>query len=306
MWYELIISLSYLTGGLVYKRAKIPEPPRGDETLVDRLIQDEEVLFDVKKILAQFEQEGMSLSVDDILWRNSHHEQQQQQQMEFTQAGDEVVPVVVTDIVNEENGVDERNCFMNPILDDLTNKQVRGNEESGVVKIVSDVLEEEGGREREEEMMMREILERQQAEVLNRPSLTVSEGVSVVISATVPTVVPTAVPATTATAVPAITATTASTSLHTPSLHPPLPSHNPLTLPSPSSSSSISSAATPSSSTSLNSSQPARKKDKSKKKYNKKNQPKECVVSVDSVISSSQLTYYLICKDSCIDHQFRI
>lgn len=259
------------------------------------------MLFDVKKILAQFEQEGMSLSVDDILWRNSHHEQQQQQQqqMEFTPAGDEVVPVVVTDIVNEENGVDERNCFMNPILDDLTNKQVRGDEESGVVKIVSDVLEEGGGREREEEMMMREILERQQAEVLNRPSLTVSEGVSVVVPATVPTAVP-------ATAVPATTATTASTSLHTPSLHPPLPSHNPSILPSPSSSSPISSAATPSSSTPLSSSQPTRKKDKTKKKYIKKNQPKECVVSVDAVISSSQLAYYLICEDLCVDHQFRI
>ena len=59
----------------MYKRANIPEPPRGDETLVDRLIQDEEVLFDVKKILAQFEQEGMSLSVDDILWRNSRRVQ---------------------------------------------------------------------------------------------------------------------------------------------------------------------------------------------------------------------------------------
>ena len=277
------------------------------------------MLFDVKKILAQFEQEGMSLSVDDILWRNSHHEQQQQQQqMEFTPAGDEVVPVVVTDIVNEENGVDERNCFMNTILDDLTNKQVRGDEESGVVKIVSDVLEEEGGREREEEMMMREILERQQAEVLNRPSPTVSEGVSVVVPATVvpastvvPTVptstsVPTVVPATVPASTTAIPTSTVPPSLHPPSLHTPLPSHNPLTLPSPSSSSSISSAATPSSSTSLSSSQPTRKKDKSKKKYNKKNQPKECVVSVDSVISSSQLTYYLICKDSCVDHQFRI
>ena len=277
------------------------------------------MLFDVKKILAQFEQEGMSLSVDDILWRNSHHEQQQQQQMEFTPAGDEVVPVVVTDIVNEENGVDEMNCFMNPILDDLTNKQVRGDEESGVVKIVSDVLEEGGGREREEEMMMREILERQQAEVLNRPSLTVSEGVSVVVpatavpaSTTVPatapasTTVPTVVPATVPASTTAIPTSTVPPSLHPPSLHPPLPSHNPLTLPSPSSSSSISSAATPSSSTSLSSSQPARKKDKSKKKYNKKNQPKECVVSVDSVISSSQLTYYLICKDSCVDHQFLI
>ena len=253
----------------MYKRANIQEPPRGDETLVDRLIQDEEVLFDVKKILAQFEQEGMSLSVDDILWRNSHNEQQQQQQQQIglPPSGDEVVPVVVTDIVNEENGVDERNCLMNPILDDLTSKQVRGDKESGVVKIVSDVLEEGEGREREEEMRMREILERQQAVALNRPSLVVNEGVGIVV--------PTTVPATTA--IPT-------------SLHPPPPSHIPSILSSP----SVSSAVTPSSSSSLNSSQPTRKKDKTKRKYNKKNQPKECVVSVDSVISSSQLTYYLI------------
>ena len=304
----------------MYKRANIPEPPRGDETLVDRFIQDEEVLFDVKKILAQFEQEGMSLSVDDILWRNSHNEQQQQQQQQIglPPSGDEVVPVVVTDIVNEENGVDERNCLMNPILDDLTSKQVRGDKESGVVKIVSDVLEEGEGREREEEMRMREILERQQAVALNRPSLVMNEGVGVVVPtsvpasvpatiptsipttvpASVPTSVPTTVPATIPTTVPAsVPATTATASVPASvpiaiptSLHPPPPSHIPSILSSP----SVSSAVTPSSSSSLNSSQPTRKKDKTKRKYNKKNQPKECVVSVDSVISSSQLTYYLI------------
>ena len=257
-----------LLGGLVYSRKRAIEPPQENGGLLDSILQEEEVMFDIKKVLAEFQREGVSLSVDDILWRDQFSQKEATDKPEFKPLGEDVTPVIVTNIVT--NHEDSNSFVDNSILEDLTKEltlQRDDSERDGIVRIASDVLDDEFVNHQQEDAFVREMIQKQQAVIVEEDVGVASSLSGVAGSVTSPPLpIPTELPL----------QVTPSTSVESSSLGSPIvPNPTPLrnAFPPPTES------------------QPPRPKPK---KFSKKKQPKECVVSVDSILSSSRTYSFAI------------
>ena len=229
----------------------IEEPPKDDGGILDSLLSSDDGVFDVKKVIAQFQQEGVSLSVDDILWRDRFIQQENQPKEVFTpHSMDDPLPVVVTDITVGDTASSSAHEVS---LEDLRNDLHRTFEE-GVTRIISDVLDEESIRvSQEEEQVLQELLQQQKVVVLEEPVIT---------NELVPTTQPSVVTAVSTAVLPHAVEVVETPRVETPRVETPR----------------VESPREPI--------QKSVSKKEKRKKYSRRNQPKECVVSVDSVLSS--------------------
>lgn len=189
---------------------------------------------------------------------------------------------MVTDIQHEESSRPHGNEVS---VDDLR-KDLQREVEEGVTRIISDVLDEESmQRNQEEERLLREMLMQQKAVILEEPSLlnemtqcrtAASTSASSLVSTPAPALVLTPTPAPIPAPIP-IPTSVSSTRLFSADV-PHSPPHQEVA------SNSTGVRDTPHNTVSK----------KSRKRFSRKNQPKECVVSVDSLLPSISQQYGML------------
>lgn len=161
---------------MVYSvRKKQEEYQQVQGSVMDDLLNDENAILDLDKIMKRINSDGTTLSVDDILWREKYilspdNKMTETQPVEFS---DDVKPVIVTDIRSSCEDTS------NPLLEDLTRELNRPfSPVNDIVLIHRDVLDEEGDEQEDDaDLELRRALSQQQAIVQCPSDVLITESI---------------------------------------------------------------------------------------------------------------------------------
>ena len=132
---------------------------------MDDLLNDENAILDLDKIMKRINSDGTTLSVDDILWREKYIlSDSKMEETQPVELSEDAKPVIVTNIRSSCEDTS------NPLLDDLTRELNHPYSPMNDIVLIHDVLDEESHEQEDTmDMELRQALSQHQA-IVQYPS----------------------------------------------------------------------------------------------------------------------------------------